>query len=139
MSDSEDSEIVKCVNLDSKIRDETSEIDDIILRTNQNTDYAMTEITRDIKSFWACCIGTIPQIKAAGLSGREAFLALINSAKEHESEKMRNIAIALENNSIDSITNRFGSSRYHSGIIDDKTYVLLSNLRNDINAEISQS
>lgn len=102
---------------------------------DDNTTNAIKEIKTNLEYFWYCCIDTIPEIKTAGLVNPEAFQALINCAKEHENVKFQQIAIALECNSVDSITADYNNDTYHSGIIDDETYSFLSNLRRCIDEE----
>jgi len=111
-------------------------VDQLILDIDENTDDALIEIEDNIAAFLECCRNTIPQIRDAGFVGQEVFRTLIYSAKEHNNIRFKEIAIALEQNSVDSITNRFNRSMYNSGTIDDETYKFIVKLKRDINALI---
>jgi len=66
------------------------------------------DINRDMKTFWNMCIPTIEEIKRNGLTGVPAKMALLESAKLHENQSIRNIAIALENEDTEPVISQVG-------------------------------
>jgi hypothetical protein len=111
-------------NIRSNVRNDENDPSD--------TEMALIEIQGDFTSFWDNCVYTIEQIREAKLVGHQAFQALIDSAKSHDNMQYQQIAIAMEQNCVDSITNHFRSSRYDTGTIDDQVYKYIIQLKTAI-------
>lgn len=115
------------------IRSNRYDVNDPNIQENESdTEMALIEIHGNFTSFWDNCAYTIEQIKDAKLVGHQAFQALINSAKSHDNMQYQQIAIAMEQNCVDSITNHFRSSRYDTGTIDDQVYKYIIQLKTAI-------